>query len=144
MRVVLLAQAEIGKEPQDFDGLLPGGIRSVSSVLRPDVTMGVVAPKGVGVFVLDAKRRSAATMDPRDAAEAASKYVWGIRLGGSASEPDDGMVHVTRALLATTAVPPLMISAQARIVGLRVLPSLPVIDLRKTIKQSLDDASSAL
>lgn len=137
-RVILFTQPEIGQNLQDFSGILPEGLRSTSSGLRPDVLICVVTPEErTGILVLDAKRRSALSMDSRDAAEAASKYVWGIRVGGSASDPDAGSAHVTAVLLATTAVPPLMYSAQARITVIQVLPNRPETELREAISQSL-------
>jgi len=140
-RVVLIAQADIGREPRDFGGILPEGLFSVTSTLRPDIIMCIVKPGNeLSIIALDAKRRSASSMDPRDAAEAASKYVWGIRLGDSTLQVDVGKAHVTRTLLATTAAPPLMISPRSRIVAVRVLPNLPDTELRDAIIQSLDSA----
>ena len=57
------------------------GFASVSSDLRPDGLIGLRSPEGAQALVcVDAKQRTSLTaMDPAAVAEAASKYLWGIR-----------------------------------------------------------------
>jgi hypothetical protein len=141
-RVAMVAQAQIGRHPETFDGVLPTGIRSVSSDLRPDVLICVVRPdNAVGIVALDAKRRSASNMDARDASESASKYVWGLRVGAQNSGRDPGTAHVSATLLATTAAAPTMNEPASRIAPLRLLPDAPVVELALALDQAIDLAN---
>ncbi|MFA9432815.1 hypothetical protein [Egicoccus sp. AB-alg2] len=75
----VVAQARFSANPDACAPLAHLGIFSISSVLRPDCVV-VVEEDGIAprVVAVDAKKRQAA-MDAGDVAEAASKYVWGLR-----------------------------------------------------------------
>ena len=119
-RIHVTAQLEVGKDPSDLNGRSPFGIYSVTSYLIPDVCLVMVDGAGgrAGLLAVDAKRR--AQMLPRDAAEAASKYVWGLRLDTGRGDDE---VQVGRVILATTATPPQMYSPAGRISAVLTLPS---------------------
>ncbi|MBM9459922.1 hypothetical protein JK386_08395 [Nocardioides sp. zg-536] len=70
--------------------------------------------------VVDAKRRSSVSMRADDAAEAASKYVWGLRIDGP--RLDEPRIDVAQVIIATTALAPSMFSARSRITAARVIP----------------------
>lgn len=120
-QLFLFAQPHISRDPQTFDGLLPIGVRSITSDLRPDALIFVVTAAGsVGMAAVDAKLRSPGQIDARDVAEAASKYAWGLRL----SEPSAGSsaAEVSATLIAACAKVPTMHHDGSRILAMRLVP----------------------
>ena len=119
--LIACAQLRVGSALDHLANRLPAGIRSNTSVLIPDVCVFLVrTDHRTECVVVDAKRRSSVTMAPDDVAEAASKYVWGLRIG-----PEGGLeprVDIAKAIIATTAIAPVMHSVESRIVAMRVLP----------------------
>lgn len=118
--LVVCAQLRVGRLPGHLDHTLAFGVRSNTSLLIPDVSIFLVGADRVSYVVVDAKRRSAAGMAPDDVAEAASKYVWGLRLDPPCgAEP---RIDVDRAIIATTAAAPTMYSTDGRIDAVTVRP----------------------
>jgi hypothetical protein len=114
------SQLRVGRTPVHPDHRLPAGVRSNTSVLIPDVSVFLIGADHMAHVVVDAKRRSGAAMAPDDVAEAASKYVWGLRFGPpSGAEP---RIDVDRAIIATTAAAPTMFSTDSRIDAVSVRP----------------------
>lgn len=120
IKIVACAQLEVRARLHDLGGLLPDGVRSLTSVLKPDVAVFVLEDSQTTMVVIDAKRRSAREMAADDIAEAASKYIWGLRLG----EDDATLIDVEAAIIATSAVPKPMFSASSRVVPVQTYPGL--------------------
>lgn len=95
-------------------------IRSISSDLIPDVLLIVEPSEGdVRIGVIDAKQRLVHTgMGPRDVAEAASKYVWGIR-----RQDEIRALPVVSALVVSSMPAGNMYSKESRIRAQQALPS---------------------
>lgn len=135
--VFALAQARISGEPRSFGGVLPIAVRSISSDLRPDVLLCVVTSDGrVGMAAVDAKRLSGGAMDASMAAEAASKYVWGLRLEGDVNR--SASAQVSAVVLATTALPPTMHSSDSRIFPVPLVPDEPMDEFARAISATLE------
>ncbi|HST49308.1 hypothetical protein [Jatrophihabitans sp.] len=115
-----LAQARIGRQATRFGGAIPVGVRSVSSDLRPDLLLACEVAGTVRMSVVDAKRRSSEVMNASAAAEAGSKYLWGLRT--VSGDGTSAVVSLKGVVLATTATPPKLHDAAARIVGARLVP----------------------
>ena len=133
-RVILVAQPQISDHPESCDILAPTDLVSVSSPLQPDV---VVAgeDKSLGTWdidVYDAKKRTQA-MTPGDVAEAASKYVWGIR------HAQGGELAVRAVTVVTTIQAGPMFRSDSRIDSLCAMPSDPgTTDLGDLVCARLD------
>ena len=136
-RIILVAQPEITKDAQSCEILEPAALFSVSSELRPDVLVAVEneASGTWQVEVYDAKKRTHA-MTSGEVAEAASKYVWGIRRIDPTRCDDLAVSAVT---LVSTAKGGSMFSADARIGSLRAMPSgLGVAGLKEFVRARLN------
>ena len=105
--------------PANLGHRLPRGLRSNTSTLIPDVSIFLVTPEDMTFVVVDAKRRSSA-MRADDAAEAASKYVWGCGRDPGANEP---RIDVEQVIITTTSGAPLMFSEHSRITTTSVTPA---------------------
>ncbi|MDA9293046.1 hypothetical protein N9Q18_01030 [bacterium] len=85
-RIIAVAQPEISDDPDRCGPLMELGLVSITSVLEPDllVVFENQADKSWMIDVYDAKKRRSSKRRPRmsagDVAEAASKYVWGLRM----------------------------------------------------------------
>lgn len=78
---LVVSQAELSGSPESCAPLARLDIRSVSSALRPDVIVVVQRPgEEPRIRVFDAKKRRT-EMEAASVAEAAGKYLWGIRKG---------------------------------------------------------------
>lgn len=118
--LLVCAQFRVGSTPDDLGRRLPHGLLSNTSILIPDVSVFLSSAGQLRCVVVDAKRRSSVSMRADDAAEAASKYVWGLRIDGPRlNEP---RIDVAQVVIATTALAPSMFSARSRITAARVIP----------------------
>jgi hypothetical protein len=120
--VIVCSQLRVGGALANPGSRLPVGIRSNTSALIPDVSVFFVGVERFSYVVIDAKRRSSISMAPDDVAEAASKYVWGLRIEPSGGE--EPRIDIDRAIIATTASAPTMFSEAGRIEALTVRPGL--------------------
>lgn len=118
--VVACAQLRVAAEEVDLDERLIHGVRSLTSTLIPDVAVFRVWDQEQRMVVVDAKRRSAESMRPEEVAEAASKYLWGLRV--TRSEASQNAPAADRVLIATTARTPHMYSDDSRIEATTVVP----------------------
>lgn len=119
-QVILVAQPVITDEQNRAESLEPAAIFSVSSRLKPDVIVAVEDRDSGTWFVdvYDAKKRIQA-MRSSDVAEAASKYVWGIRRIDS----QISNLVVRNATIVTTLDAGAMYSSDSRIDSLCAMPS---------------------
>lgn len=119
-RVRLHSQATIGEAADPGTAAQSAGVVSVSSTLRPDFLLSVQRDGGgQAVICGDAKQRTAGTaMDPRDIAEAASKYAWGLR-----SMHDPTAVATAKTLIVSSAAVVAMFDGtSSRIGAVQLLP----------------------
>lgn len=116
--VTLALQYTVGKACHDDAGPALSSVYSLSSDLRPDVLIGVVDQDDIRLSAIDAKLRTGTKFIASDLAEAASKYLWGIRIG------DQRQVALERTIIATCIEPEGMHSEHSRIVGVRALPGV--------------------
>ena len=136
-RILVVAQPQVSRDPASCGILAPVGLFSVSSVLQPDL---VVAMEDMHsgtwhVDVYDAKKRSQ-PMTSGDVAEAASKYVWGIRRKGSTADE----LAVRSVTIVTTGDGGSMFSpADSRIGSVCAMPSEPGVgELAGLLRERLD------
>ncbi len=95
-------QATIGAKANGALAGHPDGLVSVLSDLVPDVLVTVCDPEGEQrALCVEAKRRTAKTeMIASEVAEAAAKYVWGIRSGADLDTPIASVILASSANLA--------------------------------------------
>jgi hypothetical protein len=116
--LLVAAQARLAATPTSCPPLVDVGLRSVTSVLIPDLLVAWRAsPTSEWMTTaFDAKHRIAGQpMDAGAAAEAGSKYLWGLRRGAD----DRG---VNRVVIVSTERTGAMFSDESRIAGVRMLP----------------------
>ena len=117
--VTFMAHPRIGRVGSSPRNSPAAHVVSVSSDLVPDAAILVRRHDRVDFFVVDAKRRVVSTkMEPVEVAEAASKYLWGIR---SASEVES--FAVTSALIVSSMQPGPMHDTAAKIAPICAMPS---------------------
>lgn len=137
--VDLRLQARIGLSPTNLGGLLAHPIRSVTSELIPDGLLIVSRRRSHSpqhLFVIDAKLRKAAAIEPSDAAAAGAKYMWSLRQRWGRA---DRAVHCV--YLATPAAEPIQFNQVAgRIFPVKVLPSTAGGATDYIIERVLDSA----
>lgn len=117
-------------------------IRSVSSDLIPDVLVGVQGRRGQRLIVIETKQRTTDTaLDAGAIAEAASKYVWGIR-----DAADDDALPVSHVVVVSSArIDKAMHSAPAaRISSSWLLPGRGDGALPVRLNAALSDAIAAV
>lgn len=119
-RIILVAQPDISNDEGNAESLEPTAVFSVSSRLQPDAIVAVEDRVSGAwlVDVYDAKKRTHA-MSSSDVAEAASKYVWGIRR----VDPAPMNLVVRNATIVTTLDAGAMYSVDSRIESLCAMPS---------------------
>lgn len=116
--VEVWGQLDIGARPQTLCDDPNFTIRSLTSVLIPDVLVASRSSEGYRVSVVDAKFRTGA-MEAEDAATSASKYHWGLR-----PELSGNPLGISHVLLATTGEPcKLFDPVMSRITVSTLLPS---------------------
>lgn len=116
--LIVVAQARLAADPSSCIPLLDVGIRSITSVLIPDLTMAwrESSSSEWEVVVFDAKHRIAGhPMDAGAVAEAGSKYLWGLR------RHPGGQV-VNRVMIVSTEDAGAMFSSDSLIERVRMLP----------------------
>ena len=120
-QVIVVAQPQISDEPASCKILERAVLFSVSSILQPDVVVAIEDRHSQTwhIDVYDAKKHSR-TMTPGGVAEAASKYVWGIRRKGLTGH-DLAVRAVT--LITTREEEARMFSTASRIDTLCAMPS---------------------
>ena len=85
--IELWSQPSIGGSGRAFCGNPDFEVGSVTAGLIPDNVVAVDGPGGRTLVLIDAKHRGNEVMDASDAAEAASKYLWGLRAVGPLAMP---------------------------------------------------------
>jgi hypothetical protein len=137
--VVLLAQPHISKNGlgSSLQSIVP--IKSITSDLVPDVLLAITSDYEIQLLIVDAKKRSQLTsMDPREVAETASKYLWGIR-----SLEQSEIFPVRSTIIASTMQPGKMHSTHSCIQSLCVTPANSY-EFSNAISQELDNATTGL
>lgn len=125
-RVELLIQPIFGAKPRNLGLALSASCRSLTSDLIPDVVVAVTDPgqSRPTLSVIDAKKRGVGTaMAPADVAEAASKYLWGIRW--AAASGHEAPQAISHALIVSSAAVPKMHSQAGLIDAVELRPGLP-------------------
>jgi hypothetical protein len=115
---VLAAQARLAGAPTSCPPLADIGLRSVTSVLVPDLLVAWRASTGSewATIIFDAKHRVAGQpMDAGAVAEAGSKYLWGLRRNAR-------HLGVNRVVIVSTENAGSMLSDDSLIDGVRMLP----------------------
>jgi hypothetical protein len=116
--IIVVAQARLAASPTSCLPLEDAGLRSVTSVLRPDLIAAWRSSPDEEweVVVFDAKHRVAGQpMDAGAVAEAGSKYLWGVRR----ESLERG---VNRVVIVSTEGGGTMLKAQALIDSVRLVP----------------------
>lgn len=115
---VIVSQARLAGVPHSCPPLEAVGLRSVTSVLLPDILVASRTPPDSAwtVIVFDAKHRAAGhSMDPGRVAEAGSKYLWGVR-----RDPD--VRGVDRVVIVSTEGAGEMFGESSSIESVKMLP----------------------
>jgi hypothetical protein len=118
--VKLLAHPQIGKLSSTWSTPPMDVIRSISSDLVPDAVIAVTTSLGTRLILVDAKERLVSTpMDAMEVAEAASKYIWGIRYSDSSISD----LPIISAIIVSSMPAGQMHSSESRIAAVQCLPS---------------------
>jgi hypothetical protein len=132
--VIVVAQPQVSDDPTTCEPLEELGLVSLTSVLEPDLLVAFEnqADHSWTIDVYDAKKRRMSDRRPRmsagDVAEAASKYLWGLRAGSL-----EGRLVRTVSILSPT-TPESMFDTESRIDTLGLRPGVGMNELAELVR----------